>query len=144
MKKMLCLPVFILFLSACGNNDTEPEVLPATEISLWKANLDSGLLRMEKQVVPGLDTITTESIVSYMSGVNFKPEYVKTSGDTLYLRIADATYLTQQMGSSGAEAWLAELVYNCTEIPGIRFVNLDFEEGDHAQPGTYRRESFIK
>ncbi len=144
MKKLLCLPVFLILLYSCGNNDAEPEVLPATEISLWKADLDSGLLRMEKEIVPGLDTITTESVVSYMNGVNFKLEYIKTSGDTLYLRIPDATYLTQQMGSSGAEAYLAELVYNCTEIPGIRFVTLDFEEGDHAQPGTYRRESFIK
>jgi hypothetical protein len=142
MKNFLYLPVLLLLLYACGNNKTEPEVLPATEINLWKADLDSGLLRMEKELVPGLDTITAETIIAHHSSPTIKLDYVKSSGDTIYIRIADANYLTQQMGSSGAEAYLAELVYNCTEIPGIRYVNLAFEEGDHAQPGTYKREDF--
>ena len=69
-------------------------------------------------------------------------EIVKTSGDTLFIKIPQSTYLTQQMGSSGSITYLAEAVYNLTEIPGIHYVNFDFEEGDHAQPGTFNRDSF--
>jgi hypothetical protein len=142
MKNYLIPPLLLIILYACGNNKTEPEVLPASEISLWKADLDSGSLRMEKELAPDIDTITAETIIAYHSSPTIKLEYIKSSGDTIFIRIPDANYLTQQMGSSGAEAYLAELVYDCTEIPGIRLVNLDFEEGDHAQPGTYKREDF--
>jgi hypothetical protein len=58
------------------------------------------------------------------------------------VKIPEATYLTQQMGSSGPTMFFAEAVYNISEIPGIRFINFDFEEGDHAQPGTYTRDDF--
>jgi hypothetical protein len=46
------------------------------------------------------------------------------------------------MGSTGPTMFLSSAVYNLTEIPGIRYVNFDFEEGDHASPGTFSRESF--
>jgi hypothetical protein len=46
------------------------------------------------------------------------------------------------MGSSGPTTYFAEAVFNLTEIPGIHYVSFDFEEGDHAQPGTFNRESF--
>jgi len=68
--------------------------------------------------------------------------FVKTSGDTVYLKIPDPMYLTQQMGSSGPTIYLAQAVYSLTEVPGIKYVNLDFEEGDHASPGTFNRDSF--
>jgi hypothetical protein len=67
---------------------------------------------------------------------------IKTSGDTVYLKIPEATYLTQQMGSSGPTMYFANLVYNLTEIPGIKNINVDLLEGDHAQPGTFNQDSF--
>ncbi|SEL62004.1 hypothetical protein [Parapedobacter koreensis] len=64
------------------------------------------------------------------------------SNDTLYLQVADAQYLTQQMGSSGAQMYLLEATYAYTELPNINAVNFSFEEGDHAMPGTYTRTYF--
>lgn len=63
-------------------------------------------------------------------------------GNTVNLEISDPTFLTQQMGSSGAKTYLLELTYAFTEIPGIDQVNIVFEEGDHAVPGIYNRNSF--
>lgn len=63
-------------------------------------------------------------------------------GSILHLEISDPTYLTQQMGSSGAKTYLVEVTYAFTEIPGIEEVNIVFEEGDHAVPGHYNRNSF--
>lgn len=69
-------------------------------------------------------------------------DYVKTSSDTVYVKIADATQLNSQMGTAGAHEYLSEITYSLTDIPTINFVNFDFEEGDHATPGVYEKESF--
>lgn len=146
MKNILYLPALLFVIYSCGNNKTETEVITTTEISLWDADMDSGLLKMEKRIVPDIDTINVENVISYLNTANpkIKLSFLKSAGDTIFLEIEDASFLTQQMGSTGPEMYLAEVIYNCTELPGIHFVNLDFEEGDHAQPGTYKREDFIK
>jgi hypothetical protein len=92
----------------------------------------------------GPDTLSPEKIVQYLNDnwPHVQLVIVRISGDTLYVKIPQSTYLTQQMGSSGPATYIAEAVYNLTEIPGIHYVNFDFEEGDHAQPGTFNRDSF--
>ncbi|HEX8378336.1 MAG TPA: hypothetical protein VF602_10995 [Pedobacter sp.] len=71
-----------------------------------------------------------------------KLDFVKASGDTIFLEIDDAVKLTQEMGSAGAQSYLAEVTYAFTEVEGIKQVNLNFEEGDHAMPGNYKRSDF--
>jgi hypothetical protein len=65
----------------------------------------------------------------------------KHSGDTLFVKIADVSYL-QQLGSSGNYGFMAEIVYSLTEIPDVNYVYLDFQEVDHATPGLYSRKDF--
>lgn len=145
MKSFLSPAVWLLILSACGNNKVEPEVLPATEIKMWNMDMDStGNLVKEQVLTPELDSLSPANVITYLNNnnPNIKLVYNTISGDTLFIKIPDATYLTQQMGSAGPEVYLAEVIYNCTEIPGIKFVHLDFTEGDHAQPGTFKREDF--
>ena len=73
-----------------------------------------------------------------------KIEVDKRSNDTLFVRIPDATNLTQSMGTTGATSYLVEATYGFTSINGIHVVNYSFTEGDHASPGSYTRESFIE
>jgi hypothetical protein len=40
--------------------------------------------------------------------------------------------------------FLAEATFALTEIEGIKAVNFNFQEGDHAAPGTYTRNDFDK
>lgn len=63
-------------------------------------------------------------------------------GDTVFVQINNSKYLTQGAGTMGAEIYLAESTYSFTQIPGISFVNFDFEVGDHASPGTFKRTDF--
>lgn len=145
MKKILFVPVFLFLLSACGNNDQEAEIIPASEIQLWDAGQDStGKLIMQQQLAPDVDSLSVEAILTYLNNNNpeIQLQAAGTGHDTLYLKIPDATHLTQQMGSSGPEIYFAEVVYNCTEIPGIRVVQFDFIAGDHAEPGAFKREDF--
>jgi hypothetical protein len=58
------------------------------------------------------------------------------------IEIQNDKYLTEGMGSSGAQDYLAEVTYTLTENPGIKSVNFIFTEGEHAMPGLYSRESF--
>jgi hypothetical protein len=58
------------------------------------------------------------------------------------VEVINAGYLTQRMGSSGAQAYIASVTFTLTENPQIKKVNFIFEEGDHAMPGTYSRQDF--
>jgi len=70
--------------------------------------------------------------------------FTKTSNDTLFVKISNSTFLTQQMGSSGPEVYLADVTYNLTEISGINYVAIIFKAGDHASPGVYSRTDFVQ
>lgn len=54
-----------------------------------------------------------------------------------FIKIVEDKKLTQQMGTFGASAYINSIVYTLYSIDEINCVNLDFEEGDHAFPGTY-------
>lgn len=71
-------------------------------------------------------------------------EVDKISHDTLSVNIPNATYLTQQAGTTGAMTYLAEATYAFTDLPEIKVVTFNFKEGDHAVPGPYSRNSFNK
>lgn len=83
-----------------------------------------------------------EAVNKYTGKGNITLLYVKTSNDTLYVRVPNSDYLTRQMGTLGAHAYMATATYTLTEAEGIHHVHFDFEEGDHAAPGTYNRKSF--
>lgn len=151
MKKLalfLSISVMLIFLS-CNNSANEEiaeedtiEIAP--EVYLWTAEMTEGRLTMTKDRPAGLDSLAPGPIVEFLNQTNpnIKLEYVRTSGDTVFVKIPDATYLTQQMGSTGPTFYLAGVTYNLTEVPGMHYVYLDFEEGDHAGPGVWSRQDF--
>lgn len=63
----------------------------------------------------------------------------KTEGNIAYVRIDDATVLTQQMGTYGATSYINAVTYSLASIDQIDCVWFDFKEGDHAIPGKYCR-----
>ena len=54
---------------------------------------------------------------------------------TAYVHIPQDTILTNQMGSTGAEAYLNAVVYTLCSLKTIACVDFDFHAGDHAMPG---------
>jgi len=149
MKQHFFLYAIILFLVSCGSNQTsEPDLNndTLTEQQSWQASLDdsSGHISLNKTGASFPDSVSINTVTTLLNShyPNIQLQIVRQSGDTLYVKIPEATYLTQQMGSTGPELYFAEAVYNLTEIPGIRFINFALVEGDHASPGTYNRDSF--
>lgn len=151
MIKYLFLFLAAALLGACGNNkadqpETEKDTLSTQTFTRWEATLNdsTGQLVMKKNQGPGPDSLTVASILRYLNGAypNVQLVFVKSSNDTVYLDIPNATYLTQQMGSTGPTLYFSEVVYNLTELTSIKHVHFDFEEGDHASPATLNRDSF--
>ncbi len=151
MKNYILILLACSFFVACNNKADQPDTEEdSTTISpytfSWQATLNdsTGKLELTKQEMIGPDSLSPQAVVDFLnsSNPNISLTLVKTSGDTIFIKIPEPTYLTQQMGSTGPTMYFASAVYNLTEIPGIRFANFDFEEGDHAQPGTFTKESF--
>ncbi len=123
--------------------DTDSLLHVKNETLLWHAD-DSNGLRMRKPIEPGIDTMSVQTIVQLINN-NYDSidlEYVKISHDTIYVRIPNSTMLTEKIGSTGAEMFMASATYSLTELKGIHYVNFDFTEGEHAAPGVYDRSYF--
>jgi hypothetical protein len=124
-------------------NNENPEIINDIPFT---AVLDSVTQKYTLKKSPLIDDFDLDSI-NVLEAINRKyPEntlvWTTQRNDTAYVSIPDATYLTQQSGTMGAQVFLAESTYSITEIPGINVVNFDFKIGDHATPGFYKREDF--
>jgi hypothetical protein len=151
MKKSLSgfLLTLLVFIGCKGKSDkqvTENDTLVARSLYSWESVLNdsSGRLEMKKTENAGPDSLTAGSVISFLNRTNpdIQLQLIKQSNDTLYINIPEAEHLTQRMGSTGPTMYFASAVYNLTEVPGIKYVNFDFSEGDHASPGVYERDSF--
>lgn len=149
MKQFLFISGLLLLITSCGSpsddQTTETTDSLGTQYS-WEASLDDSTGNIQMNPTGSLfpDSISVSSMIEMMNknNPNVQLTFLKISGDTLYLKIPEATYLTQQMGSTGPELYFAEAVYNLTEIQGIKYVNFALAEGDHAGPDIFSRESF--
>lgn len=153
--------IAVLLMAACQNEtrqapaespDPEPEAVEEAVIALpslpYFALFDEQEEQLEIEKHPDFDTsqLHVDSLTNLLR-LHYPevPLVVDTlEGDTLYVSITDATFLTQQMGSSGAKVYLLEATYAFTELRDIDVVHFNFTEGDHAMPGVYTRERFEK
>jgi hypothetical protein len=75
------------------------------------------------------------------------PPKLKLKGikeNVVNVEVINDEYLTQRMGSTGADEFLAVATFTLTEYDHIKSVRFIFKEGDHAVPGLYSRENFLK
>ncbi|MBC7866683.1 MAG: hypothetical protein H7X88_04025 [Gloeobacteraceae cyanobacterium ES-bin-316] len=163
MKNKVSLILLACFFS-CNNNAKEEPVTAAAENStkdssiynssatafnpesklyVWKTSPDY-TKEINGQYTSAI--LNADSLIKGLNELNenILLEKIKISGDTIFTEIKDAKYLTDGMGTTGAEIYLADVVLNLTEIPGIRYVNISLQEGSHMQPGTWSKTSFAK
>ena len=120
--------------------------LNKTLVVPWSVELNDSTQMMEIKKNPAAD-MSNLTYLDIVDAINYKYphitlEWVKQEGGKAFVKIADASYLTQQSGTEGARAYLAEVTFSLTELKGIKEVDFSFKEGDHARPGVYRREDF--
>ncbi len=114
-----------------------------SDLYVWKSSPD---YTKEKNPSMRKEILHVDSLILGLNQLNENVfiEKLKISGDTLYTEIKDSKYLGEQMGTTGAEMYLADVVLNLTEVPGVKFVNIQMEERSHIQPGTWSKENFAK
>jgi len=145
--------ILVFFIVGCSSGDTETEqttvdtvatsqVYTPEKLYIWSVDSDSLTIIKNPAVKPEFYNVD-----SVIKGLNFQyPEIllkkIEHSNDTIYLKIDDAEYLTQRMGSTGPVFYMANVFFNLTSVPGIDYVHLDFREGDHASPGILTPENY--
>jgi hypothetical protein len=168
MMSKLFIAVFIsiVLLLSCNSGNREKNVSPDVETTdtifesatapagdstlyvknkslLWQVD-DAKVLKLQKPKVSGIDTMSAENLIRLINN-NYDSihlDYIKTSHDTIYVHIPRSEMLTESIGSTGAEIYMASTTYSLTELKGVKYVNYDFEEGDHASPGVFSRDDF--
>lgn len=159
--RFLLLFILVASIYSCSGNKDEQNSISDSVINTVSA--DSNLVTSDqsyfwsmedngkgdldlKKIRPiSADSLNYNSILSMLNAIypEVKMDVKRLSHDTLYLKTNNSKYLTQQMGSTGSFNYLKEVTYNLTEVNNIHYINFDFVEGDHAQPGTYSRSDFI-
>lgn len=165
---LLFLPVSLLFLWGCGgNNETNPEnqtldssltdsasvFIPEDSAkaivnlpSLWEIEFqeDGGKEKLKAPKDSVLSTLTAAQLVQALntSYPDVQLQFNTISHDTMYVSIPNSTYMSNQMGSTGAYNYMATAVFNLTELKNIQYIRFDFEEGSHAGPGVFSRSDF--
>lgn len=164
LKSILLSSLALVLLNGCmtdqsenTTNDTitEETITPSDSAQIienplqplpYVVNYDDATGRLEIEENPVADTTSLNSDQLVLALKNKYPEINLRIGDrkqdTLDIHIDDATYLTQSIGSAGAEAFLIEATYGFTAIDSIKVVNFVFKPGDHAMPGPYDRKYF--
>lgn len=141
-----CLINSLLFV-ACSSGDETPatetvETVYPDSLLAWRINIDSMVMIRERLVPDSAITITR-----IINGLNQSyPEvhinFIKQSGDTLFVDIPDAAYLGEQMGDAGAAAWFADAAINLTSVAGVNFVSFKMDEHSHAASTIIGREKY--
>ena len=167
MKNLLFLFLITIILFSCGSNDSKEEVVykterdtalvaanPDTSVKIinnklfWsvQANAQNEKRELKKPSTVAINTFAPQQLVDSLNNIfaDMQLIYKKIGHDTLYISMPKSTRLTNNIGDTGAENYLATVVYNLTELPGIKYVNLDIAPGNHAEPGVYSRDDFKK
>ncbi len=71
-----------------------------------------------------------------------KLKLLDLEGNLATVEVINARYLTQRMGTTGADAFMAAATFTLTEHDAVDKVSFVFPEGDHAMPGIYSRDTF--
>jgi hypothetical protein len=163
--KMICAGVTVCLFVACNSNNDKKAETPQQEVvdtisvahsadsaktiinrsMIWSVEPESG--EKEKLKAPEnakLDTFSSEHLVKLINE-NFPDihlDLIKVSHDTIYVKIPDSKRLTEEIGNTGADNYLASATFTLTELKNIKYVNIALKAGDHAEPGVYSRADF--
>ena len=163
---MLCTILAASFICACNSNQNETVKKPAEEEITDTISSENSADSMrtivnrsmiwtvqpnesdnQKLIAPDstqIKTYSSEQLVNLLNQnyPDIHLDFIKTSHDTIYVKIPDSKRLASELGDTGAQNYLASATYTLTESNGIQYVNISMKAGDHAEPGVYSRNDF--
>jgi len=164
MHKIVLIFFSCIGLSACNQKRLEEKTPDADSIHFITAKPDSSNIKTDahyfweagfddktnkplmKKVRPlSADSLTQDKLMEQINQIypEIKLAFIKISNDTIFVKISNSNFLTQQMGSTGGNMYMSEVTYNLTELDNVNYVHFNFKAGDHAYPGTYSRTDFV-
>ena len=164
IKLLICALICCAIFFSCHSNDKEKadeeEIAGAAasasissdsaktiinQSMIWTVDDENqGKEKLKKPVNAMPDTFSMAHVIQLINDnfTGIKMELIKVSNDTVYVKIPESSRLTDQIGDTGAENYLASVTFTLTETKNIKFINFNFKEGEHAEPGVFSRESF--
>jgi len=114
----------------------------STRLCAWIIDFDNKTKKRNPYI--NKEDLTIDSLIKGLNILypNIMLTKINLSRDTLYTEIKNSKYLTEQMGSSGAAAYFADVVINLTAIAKVKYVKINFTEGSHALPDTWSEKDF--
>lgn len=168
MKLLLSVVFICCVLIACNSSNDKTEE-PAVEVvddtlfasaepsdstrtivnrpSIWTVDPeDSGIDKLKEPINARLDTFSSAHLIQVLNDnyPEVKLNLVKISRDTMYVKIPDSKVLTEEMGSTGAQNYMASATYTLTELKSVKYVSFSMKEGDHSGPGVFSRADFTR
>jgi len=122
-----------------GTADGKDLLVRGSKLKSLKGDINKMIIALNKA------TFDAEASSAQAEGVPLEPPKLRLQNvaeGIAHVEIISAEYLTQRMGTSGAQNYLAAATYSLTETTGVRGVDFIFPAGEHAMPGVYTRESF--
>ncbi len=157
LSKIASILSCTLFLACNGptqnNSDSKSEQkkqsysntdsLPVDDSPIWSYDYNADtLIRLDSNRSNTVTATEAINIINKTYQGKVTLTLVGQGADTIKVKIEHPEVLTQQMGSTGAQAYITLATFTLTEQTGVNYVTFDFKEGDHASPGTYSRYSF--
>ena len=153
MTRYLITIACVILILSCNNEaatekQANDDAVPlqqwfATDTLLaWDCNADD---KQRKRILAAKDSVPFPQ--AFINGINktyseVQLKYDRISGDTVYVSIENAEWLTNRAGSSGAEQYLSFASLNLLEAKAVHYVTYVFTPGSHARPGTWSRKDF--
>ncbi len=162
--KLIGAAILIFCFFSCTSNDKKKEETPVimpVHTATASSSADTAKTIVNRSMIwtvePGekteklkgpenaqLDTFSTVQLINLLNQTfpDIRLDLVKISNDTIYVKIPESKRLTNEIGNTGAENYLASTTFTLTEVKNIKYVNIAMNPGDHAEPGVYSRDDF--
>ena len=112
---------------------------------LWACDAAAYRVVQERQLPnSGLGTVVDELNELHGSWGAPRLVLIRHDCDTAFVVVDGSQRLTEGMGTTGAQCFLAAATFSLTSVPEVSRVMFDFEEGSHASPGRYGRIDFLE
>jgi hypothetical protein len=157
--RICSLAVVLVILTVLANGLRSGKYYESREYR-WYADFEDGPHLVRGKAIDRIRR-DVRMLVSAVNRTDRDPETFRTPGDheptdpprlkliaikddVAVVEVINAEYLTQRMGTTGADTFMAEATFTLTEHKDLSSVEFLFEEGDHASPGLYSRKDFLE
>lgn len=127
-----------------ANKDTEARIqqlIAGYGTGIWDYEDDDYPVFVKSMKGAGLKEVVAELNERFQQSKQPKIILKKKKDKRVFVGVDNEEQLGGQMGSNGALSYMTAIMYSLTSVKGIECVYFDIEEGDHAGPAEYCKDT---